>query len=105
MVCHLIKKLPADEIARNVEVLKINPYRAVFLLQCTGGGHGSQEQTTSAQIRESARLGMTFRATAKMMRMLEDDLNDYSTRYNIKFPKKCTHKLPKGHFIHSLFID
>jgi hypothetical protein len=105
MVCHLIKKLPQHQIEKNVEMLKINPYRAVFLLQCTGGGHGSPEQTTLAQIREAVRLGITFRSTAKMMRMLENDLSNYATRYSIIFPKKSNHKLPKGHFVHSLFID
>ena len=105
MVCHLIKKLPHAEIERNIQMLKINPYRAVFLLQCEGGGHVSPEQTAYAQIRESARLGMTFRNTAKMMRMLEDDLGNYATRLGIKFEKKSGHKLPKGHFKHSLFID
>ena len=105
MVCHLVTKLSKEQIEHNLTVWNINSYRAVFLLQCEGGGHGSPEQTTNAQIREAARIGMTFRNTAKMMRMKEQELSEYAIKLNVKFQKESTHKYPPGHRIHSLFTN
>jgi len=101
----MVTKLSKAEIEHNLAVWHINPYRAVFLLQCEGGGHGSPEQTRDAQIREAARIGMTFRNTAKMMRMKETKLNEHATRLGVVFPKIRTLRYPPGHRIHSLFTN
>ena len=101
MVCFnvLPKKLTAEELAVRIKLLNLSPERAEFLLACPVREIGKSIENSKgyteaciAQVKESARLGISFRDTAKMMELKEDNLNIIAKHYKITFPRVTTAK-------------
>jgi hypothetical protein len=93
------KKLTAEELAVRIKLLNLSPERAEFLLACpVREPNKSIEKSKGyteaciAQVKEAARLGISFRDTAKMMEWKEDNLRVMSDYLKVTFPETTTAK-------------
>ena len=102
MVCSFIRnqsKVTADEIALRIEILRISKERAEFLLACPIRDPGKSIKNSRgyaagllAQIKESARLGISFKDTAKMLKIKFTELDEIAHQHKITFPELTTAK-------------
>ena len=92
-------KLTAEETAVRIKLLKISPERAKFLLACPVREPNKSIETSKgyteacmAQVVEAARLGISFKDTAKMMEWTEENLRVIADHLKVTFPKRTTAK-------------
>jgi len=101
MVCYNMSplKLTAEEKAVRIKLLKISPERAKFLLACPVREPNKSIETSKgyteacmAQVVEAARLGISFRDTAKIMEWKEDYLRVIANHLKVTFPRTTSAK-------------